>query len=293
MMNKIYYTVPPYKGITTIIGSDTYLGAHMSMYLKESGQKVFDFNQDKELSFDNIEAKSSDWIVVCLDPSIGFEQYIMKVKTLCDYLTQNEYSGKICYLSSASICQSSSQPITENSTVTPRSENDAMFILGETLFTVLMNKIDSKIVSHIVRIGVPFGDEIGFNQPCGFINRFIRQASNDVIFAIPGMGSGLRTITHITDICHATIELMKQDSCPLIINIPGEDITIIDVACTVSEHFGTDFDAMTNTPDNEDLLGGNQNLSGTLFSSQTKFKFENSFSTWLDSYQLPKTKMTK
>ena len=107
--------------IVTVYGADSYFGAHMLKHLVHTDQMVYGFSQNKDLNFDEepmfIQGREkitfepapivSDWIVVCLDPGIGVNAYFSRMKHLCNYLIEQEFLGRVCFVSSASICQSS------------------------------------------------------------------------------------------------------------------------------------------------------------------------------------------
>ena len=66
----------------TVVGTDTYLGAHMEKHLRSKFQLVYGYSQNEEIAVDireipvneinklpkNIPSVKSDWFVVCIDP---------------------------------------------------------------------------------------------------------------------------------------------------------------------------------------------------------------------------------
>lgn len=96
----LYFDVPEKTGIVSVIGADTVLGAQMVKHLCEAGKTVYGFSQEKDFKFSlkpisEHEAPGldypphpilSDWLVVCIDPQMGFEKYTSRIRSLCNYL---------------------------------------------------------------------------------------------------------------------------------------------------------------------------------------------------------------
>lgn len=123
--------------IYSVIGADTYLGAHMLKHLRQTGQRVIGIAHDETFHYnaepvntvnsdkipEDTPAVDAEWIVICIDPDMGFEKYTRKMKKLLDGLTEHGFAGDICFLSSASICMAEmGEPISEHATVYPRNE---------------------------------------------------------------------------------------------------------------------------------------------------------------------------
>ena len=105
------------KNIYTIIGTDTYFGAHMLKHLQAMKQIVIGCTQGEPFryeaesicvsdlgKYEDMPAVDGEWIVICLDPGMGFEAYAAKLKGILDHLRAREFIGDICFFSSAAIC---------------------------------------------------------------------------------------------------------------------------------------------------------------------------------------------
>ena len=113
----LYFDVPEKTGIVSVIGADTVLGAQMVKHLCEAGKTVYGFSQEKDFKFSlkpisEHEAPGldypphpilSDWLVVCLDPQMGFEKYTSRIRSLCNYLFRKKHRGDLLFFSSNEI----------------------------------------------------------------------------------------------------------------------------------------------------------------------------------------------
>ena len=281
----------------TVVGTDTYLGAHMEKHLRSKFQLVYGYSQNEEIAVDireipvneinklpkNIPSVKSDWFVVCIDPGIGFEKYIEKLKRLFDDLAAQGFIGDICFLSSAALCMPDiGQKITEDTIVYSRNEHDLAFAVGEQLLTVLGCSGKGYAVPHIMRIGVPYGDEIGMEKLPGLVNRLVADAQNQSAVQIPLGREAKRSLTHISDICESVIGLMCSEYCPPLVNIPGETKSIGDIGRAISENCQAVFkESGLSRYDDLDFYTGDQELSDDIFKEHLKYNRRYSFEKWL------------
>lgn len=96
----LWFDVPEKTGIVSVIGADTDLGSCMVKHLSEAGKTVYGFTQEKDFRFSlkpisKHEATGfdypphpilSDWLVLCIDPRMGFEKYTSRISHLSNYL---------------------------------------------------------------------------------------------------------------------------------------------------------------------------------------------------------------
>ena len=92
----LYFDVPEKTGIVSVIGADTALGANMVKHLSDAGKTVYGFTQEKDFKFSLRPISEhetgkidypphpilSDWLVLCIDPKIGFEKYTSRIRNL-------------------------------------------------------------------------------------------------------------------------------------------------------------------------------------------------------------------
>lgn len=292
-----FTTVSSPRAIFTVLGADTYLGAHMVKHLRENDRMVccvaqnedFDcgieplcINELNKVSH-GVQVVETQWLVVCIDPGIGFEKYTSKIKKLCDNLVAKEFTGNICFFSSATICQSGPEPISEETLVFPRTEQDLALATGENLLAVLSCSPHGYASPHIMRIGVPYGNETGITETIGFVNEIIKAAERNYNFTIKKPSGAMRTLTHISDICESALQLMCLEFCPPLVNIPGEMKTIADVAGLVAQKFGVEFEEKgLSSHDEQDYYAGDQHLSAEYFNNTVKYDRKYIFEQWLN-----------
>lgn len=168
---EVLHVIPAKSGIISVIGADTRLGAHMIKHLSEVGKTVYGFSQEKDFKFSlkpifihevpNLGFPPhpilSDWLVVCIDPTIGFEAYTLKIRNLCKHLFAKKYSGDLLFFSSTEICQPGEDGIPP--TVAPRTEKDLNLATAENILNVLLYKPGNEVLPHIIRLGDSKVDE--------------------------------------------------------------------------------------------------------------------------------------
>lgn len=284
--------------IYTVIGADTYLGVHMLKHLRKTGQTVIGIAQNEKFHYDaepfnapaldqspdNIPTIDSEWIVICIDPNMGFEKYIAKIKKLLVNLAEHDFVGDICFFSSAAICMvETGKPISEHAMVYPRNEQDLALATGENLLTVLACGEKGYAIPHVMRIGVPYGDEVGVKKAPYFVNRMLAAAEKKSPLKIPLSGDAKRSLTHISDLCDSVIELMTSGVCPPLVNIPGEVKTIHEVGAAISTRYNVAFSTCgLSGYDDPDYFAGDQHLSEKLFHETVKYTPVYTFEHWLE-----------
>ena len=171
----LFFDVPEKTGIVSVIGADTDLGANMVKYLCEAGKTVYGFTQEKDFKFSLkpiLEHKTgktdypphpilSDWLVLCIDPRMGFEKYTSRIRNLSSYLYRKKYRGDILLFSSTEICQPDEEGMTEKSLVAPRTEAGLCLATAENILNVMLYKDGNEVLPHVLRI-----DNTGFDNAC-------------------------------------------------------------------------------------------------------------------------------
>ena len=184
----LYFDVPEKTGIVSVIGADTDLGSNMVKQLSDAGKTVYGFTQEKDFKFSlrpisEHEAGEtdypphpilSDWLILCIDPRMGFEKYTSRIRNLCNYLYRKKYRGDILLFSSNEICRPGEDGITEESLVAPRTEVGLCLATAENILNVMLYKDGNEVLPHVLRL------------------------SN----------------TEIDEACKKAIELMSMDFCP-------------------------------------------------------------------------------
>ena len=172
----LYFDVPEKTGIVSVIGADTALGTNMVKHLIDAGKTVYGFSQEKDFKFslrpisEHETGKTdypphpilSDWLILCIDPQMGFEKYTSRIRNLCNYLFKKKYRGDILLFSSTEICQPGPDGITEESLVAPRTEVGLCFATAENILNVMLYKNGNEVLPHVLRL-----DNTGLDDACG------------------------------------------------------------------------------------------------------------------------------
>ena len=183
----LYFDVPEKTGIVSVIGADTILGAQMVKHLCEAGKTVYGFSQEKDFKFSlkpisEHEASGldypphpilSDWLVVCLDPQMGFEKYTSRIRNLCNYLYRKKHRGDLLFFSSNeirtsprphmpagnAICTSNRQfsaaKVTESATesiVSPHNDTALSLATAEQILNTMLYRPGNEVFPHVLRL---------------------------------------------------------------------------------------------------------------------------------------------
>ncbi len=183
----LYFDVPEKTGIVSVIGADTVLGAQMVKHLCEAGKTVYGFSQEKDFKFSlkpisEHEAPGldypphpilSDWLVVCLDPQMGFEKYTTRIRNLCNYLYRKKHRGDLLFFSSTEIRTatrphmparnatsisappSSTATVSESaakSRVSPHNETSRCLATAEQILNAMLYRPGNEVFPHILRL---------------------------------------------------------------------------------------------------------------------------------------------
>ncbi len=170
---EVLHEIPNKSGIISVIGADTCLGAHMFKHLSDIGKTVYGFSQKNDFKFSlkpifvhetpdlgfPPHPILSDWLVVCMDPTISFENYTNRIRNLCKHLFVKKYSGDLLFFSSVEICQPGEDGIT--SMVAPRTEKGLNLATAENILNVMLYKVGNEVLPHIMRVG-----DTGIDETC-------------------------------------------------------------------------------------------------------------------------------
>ena len=282
--------------IVSVIGADTYFGSHMVNHLVSANRMVYGFTQQEPFSFKqnpSIVLKSekavlepdpivSDCLFVCIDPSIGFDKYVKWMRGFCKEIITKEFWGRICFLSSGSICRSRcDDPISEDTIVSPRTEYDLSLATAENLLEVMRNNRRNMAEVTVVRIGVPYGNETDADDSFVFVNQAVKKAFSGESIELP-VHQAKRSFTHISDICDSIIKVMSLKFCPELINIPGEVLSIRDLVNVLTESFGVKRESVYDFYNDQDFFLGDQHLSDALFKETVSYNMKYTLRKWLE-----------
>ncbi len=243
-----------------IIGSNGYLGRHMSYYLKKEGFNVSDFDLQPApmygqthyqtldlLNTIDLEKISRDTDYIFVFTGIngthrGFEQYKdfleineLALLNLLTWLKDNKCNARVIFPSSRLVYKAKDIPIKENDEKLPKTIYAVNKLAAENLLWLYYNSFG--IEYTIFRISLPYEDLFENEYFKGNMGVFINRAINGKNIKVYGRGEYRRTFTHIEDVCNYMISSIQLDeSVNNIYNIGGEDHSLVEVAELIAEH---------------------------------------------------------
>lgn len=301
MTETEYIEIGEKTNVVSVIGADTYLGSHMVEHLYQAGKNVLGFRDSDEFDFSQEQvfqkektklpypaaAIISESIYLCYALDIGFEKYTAKIRRFCDSCLENEFFGNVCFFSSGTAYLSGFEEIAEEGVIAPQTERDLALVTGENILNVMLYNKNNYASPIIFRLGIPYGNELNIADGDSFVNLFCSLAMRHNEFEIPFLSDVKRTLTYIGDVCNAAIAITENAISPLIVNIPGEVLTIREIASAVSKHYGVSFKTKACfSPDNQCFDAGDLVLSNKYFHENVKYTRETSFANWLSAQKI-------
>lgn len=298
MSQTEYLEISEKTNVVSVIGADTYLGSHMVEHLYQNGKSVLGFRDSDEFDFSQKQifqkekkklsypaaAIISESIYLCYEPDIGFEKYTVKIRKFCDSCLKNGFVGNVCFFSCGTAYLSGIEEITEEGVIAPQTERDLALVTGENILNVMLYNKSNYASPIIFRLGIPYGNELNTTEGYGFVNLFCSLAMRHNEFEVPFLSDVKRTLTYIGDMCDAAIAITENANSPLIVNIPGEILTIGEIASAISKHYGVSFKAKgCFSPDDYCFDAGDLILSDKYFNENAEYTRKISFANWLSA----------
>jgi len=288
-----------------LVGADTYLGGHLAKYFLRSGVQVAGCGLQEKLfgelaavqyfatayndNWDFISDSHYDWVLLCHDPRDGQKKHLGILESLIEYLRHFNEIPRLCYPSTFSVCESSNGIITERSRVVPKSELDLTIAFAELLLSSQPYRFEKKIQTYILRLGDVYGDELGMGNMPGLINFYYELARAGEKIPLYGLGLQKRTIINIADVCRLIIDYLNLDFQPQLVNFPGENIRVVEIANLIAKHYNVDgyLEILQRANCFCNPYGGDQKLSFQRLRSIMPIKLTETFAQWL--YKQPRS----
>lgn len=287
---------PDRDNVIYIVGADTYLGAHFVKHWLAHGYEVFGCGSAKSVPNVamsgysvtdyrtwNIPHKKYSWLMFCHDPRNGYDEHTGAVRSLCEYLMAAKRSVRIYYPSSATVCTASKRAIRETNEIVPHNRLEMAIVTAEQWLQTYCCESDSGILPFIFRLGEVYGKELETENAPGMVNQYLCDATKKKTLQVPGLGNRYRSLTHVGDVCEASIKVMEMDIPPRCVNIPGERYSIIDIVIAIAEkyHNETGMGAGGELGDYYSKYVGDRTLSASFFNRMVSFVPNYSFKNWL------------
>ncbi len=285
-----------------VIGADTDMGCALSRSLAAAGFQVIGLGEAHlscaprlsaaKSSIGQAEYRQSDYtsfdvpaecnlVLYCHDVVQDTARHVGILDALCGELAATRTDSNqvyVCVFTPVSACAPSAR-IREDATLIPHSMREMACVQAEMTLHAWCYKSHTAILPQIFRHGELYGID------CGHVAACIHQAASGKNLLIPGLGNQKRTLTHIDDLADAVATILKDDFLPSPINIPGENMNVIEYMGPVADRFGLELD-MSQNCFSEDLPWGVGNcaLSASLFKSEVPgFRPKHRFKKWLSS----------
>ena len=232
-----------------VFGSSGYLGANLAAYLEANGNTVnqglqFDLRLDLR---DRRSIANIDWNVDCvffmagrtgtLDSFDKYQDFLIDnqliLLNVLDSIRKSSYRPKIVFPSTRTVYKGQDQELTVNSKLESRTLYAANKIACEQILYAYNSAYDVPFL--ILRICVPYGNNIGHAYSYGTLKFFLEQWNNNKKIILFGDGSAKRTLSHIDDVCKTFYGLAKSTHLVnSIFNVPGEVYSLAELALLIT-----------------------------------------------------------
>ena len=222
-------------------------------------------------------------VLYCHDAAGDTARHGSILERLCGELAatrsdQNQVS--VCVFTPSSACVPSGRTVREDARLHPHSLRELACVQAEMALHAWYCKSNTVILPVVFRHGELYGIEGGHVAAC------LRQAHDrPQCLPLPGLGNQRRTLTHIDDFADAVATLLKDEFTPSPINIPGENMDVIEYMGPIADLFGLEL-GMSRDCFSEDLPRGVGDcaLSAALFKSELpSFRPKHRFKQWLST----------
>ena len=292
-----------------VIGADTFIGSHLAKAMAASGHKVIGYGAHEAVVSQHAEAmalpvaityKLTDYlhyelpadcglVLFCHDVSLDRELHIKALSALCEHLAASHTGDRqvhLAYFSSTNICNANGRRITEDSEIYPHCLRDAAVVQAEMLLKTWCCLSRNAVAPHVFRYGELYGEEDAFPTPAGHVNECLANARRGRPLVFYGNLNQRRTLTHIDDFADAVASVLRRGLAPGRVNIPGENLMVVDFLMGISGHYGVDWEPTIRRPDavneNVPFASCDRLLDAAVFKSVVSgFKPKHRFKSWL------------
>ena len=237
-----------------VLGANGYIGKNLKKYFENSKVNAHFFSREsKEWSASNyLHIKdllyNHDVIINLIGEANPIKSFIDPLSSLSNnnavLLNILKFCGelgkpvKIIFPSSRLVYSGSSLEISEDAPLYPKSIYAANKIACEQ-YLQAFSAVYSNISFNIVRLGCPYANLIDDHYSYGVIGFFLKSITKKHRITLYGDGIQRRTFTHISDLCKLIMQLSLSDNqTNLILNVPGCNHSLTDVAHLFVEHLG-------------------------------------------------------
>lgn len=245
-----------------IIGSNGYIGRHLTIYLRELGIHAACYDIHDQVIFDNYQ--TVDLTNIKQVESINFNvDYIFMMSGLTgtfngfdnyrDYIEINEigllnvldvirhssFRPRIIFPSTRLVYKGVDRPLKENDAKEAKTIYALNKLACENLLGMYQNNFE--IPYTILRLCLPYGNLHSEEYSYGTVGFFVKMASQGKYITLYGDGSLKRTFTHIEDLCYQFVTCgLSPKAENGTFNIGGETLSLKVAANIVAQKYSTD-----------------------------------------------------
>jgi len=289
-----------------VLGANGYIGRHLVQALTGRGAQILAGDQQSECSVAGAPYKQvdicdpgslsgADWNVDAVlffaglsGTGIGFKKYDEFVAAnelgLLNVLTairKSSFRPRVIFPSSRLVYKGAPGPLPEDAPKEAKTIYAVNKLACEEILEVYRNAFDMPYT--IYRICVPYGNLLGGGYSYGTVGAFLKQAADAGGIRLYAPGDLRRTFTHIGDVCSHILDTCLSDaSLHETFNVPGEDLSLLQVAKLIAGHFGAEVQ-LTDWPDMDRRIeSGHTVFDGTKIQSKFGLNQMHSFKAWLE-----------
>ena len=245
-----------------LIGSNGYLGRHLSVFLDKNGieNQNFDihpsafegiknyrqFDITKIASFQNLDP-NIDFIFLfagLTGTADGFDKYRDFVKVnelgllnLLEWVRSSGSKARIVFPSTRLVYKGrKNYSLKEDDAKETKTIYALNKLAAENLLWMYQNAFG--INYTVFRICVPYGNIFGGAYSYGTVGFFLDKATKNEDIILFGNGSIRRTFTHVEDICRNFYDaILNEGSKNQVFNVGGENLSLLEAATLVASKF--------------------------------------------------------
>jgi UDP-glucose 4-epimerase len=237
-----------------VFGASGYLGRHLLQALRAAGHEAvapvspdgtrldlrdptsltgIDWQVDSVFMFAGVTGTTASF-ARAREFVQGNEQALVNV---LEAIRQTPHRPRVVFPSTRLVYRGAECALAEDAALEAKTIYAANKIACELLMRAYSNAFH--IPSTVLRICVPYGTWLGSVHSHGTLGFFIQQASEHGTIRLYGDGSVRRTFSHVQDLCDMAIHAAQSAACEnQIFNLPGDDLSLLEVATLVAERLG-------------------------------------------------------
>ncbi len=295
-----------------VFGANGYIGSHLVYKLESQNKKVVaigsskisrfnfknylsvDITNEKEINTIDLKvdviyflsAKTGtldsfeNWKEYVLTNEIGLLNILEKLKNLKKKPTFIYPSSRLIYDGSPK------NKLKEEAIINPKTVYAVNKVACEAYIKAFNNLYD--IPYNILRICVPYGNQMNELYSYGTIGFFLKKATQNKNITLYGSGLVSRTFSHIIDIINVLSLLgekkhIKHD----VFNLGSNDnLSLKEAAKVISNHYNIDLDFIPWPNESLKIETGDTVFDGSKLEKLLDYNYQGNFKSWVDS--LPK-----